>query len=121
MGIFGNLEQSGGLQAVRLNGERLWTKSHSATVHSAPVVGKIYGHGLAVVYGVGEPAGAAGSAPKYINGTFIAVDAKTGDTLWTFEPPVPWLLAQLGHCDLALLGLVWFWRHWIHNRATLPS
>ncbi|CAK9008742.1 unnamed protein product [Durusdinium trenchii] len=80
--------ETGGLQALNIStGERIFTKQFSAAVHNAPAVGKVYGHNrLAVVFGMGEPAGVPIGPPRHVNGTVFAADAETGEVLWSFEP-----------------------------------
>mmetsp|Transcript_39242 Transcript_39242/g.73189 ORF Transcript_39242/g.73189 Transcript_39242/m.73189 type:complete len:460 (-) Transcript_39242:208-1587(-) len=89
---FSAVNGEGGLQALNMaTGERIWTKVFSAPIHNAPAVGKIYGHDqVAVIVGMGNPAGLPPALPAHINGTVFAADAATGEILWTFEPP-PWL------------------------------
>eukprot|EP00439_Symbiodinium_sp_Y106_P017603 s10242_g2.t1 len=45
---------------------------------------------VGVVAGIGDPAGVPSPDPAFITGTVLAVDAMTGETIWTFDPP-PWL------------------------------
>jgi len=79
----------GALQSIDLEtGTRLWLKTFVAAVHNAPAIGPVFNHDkVAVVFGAGEPLGVPVGPAATVNGTVIAADAKTGEVIWTFEPP----------------------------------
>lgn len=81
--------KSGGLSAFDVQtGQRLWTKWVTAPVHNAPAIGRIHTHDReAVIFAMGNPTGGPLGPAVWTNGTVYAVDAQTGDFLWTFEPP----------------------------------
>jgi len=83
---------AGGLQALSAaTGERVWAIDVPRAIHNAPAVGRLWGSlKVGVVAGIGDPAGVPSPDPAFITGTVLAVDAMTGETIWTFDPP-PWL------------------------------
>ncbi|CAE7258808.1 afsK, partial [Symbiodinium microadriaticum] len=83
---------TGGLQALSAaTGKPVWAIDVPRVIHNAPAVGRLWGSlKVGVVAGIGEPAGFPTPDPAFITGTVMAVDAMTGETIWTFDPP-PWL------------------------------
>lgn len=97
-----NGSDRGSVQAFGLDGTLIWERKVPLEIHAAPAMGALRPGGpLALVIGAGTPtdkpatwrqslARKLGLMPEpYLEGIVYALDAASGETLWTFRPE-PW-------------------------------
>lgn len=71
-----------------VNGSLRWSREFSEGVNAAPTVGKVAGYEqLAVIVGVGGNPVLPGVPGYEVAGYVEALDAETGERIWTFSPP----------------------------------